>query len=63
MTYALKLREEYSEGRAEGRAEGRTEGKIETLIELVEDGFISAEEASSRLNMSVSEFRKLMEKR
>lgn len=63
MTYALKLREEYSEGRAEGRAEGRTEGKIETLIELVEDDFISAEEASSRLNMSVSEFRKLMEKR
>lgn len=58
MTYALKLREEYSEG----RAEGRTEGKIETLIELVEDGFISAEEAASRLNVSVSEFRKLMKK-
>lgn len=62
MTYALKLREEYSEGRAEGRAEGLAEGKIKTLIALVKDGSITEEKAASQLDIPVYEFRALMER-
>ena len=39
---------------------GRNEGKIETLIALVKDGDITVEIAAQKADMSVDEFKKLM---
>lgn len=54
----------WNSGKAEGIAMGKTEGKSEgiaiTLYSLVHDGDLSIEKASARMNISVTEFEKLM---
>ena len=47
----------------EGRKEGRKEGVINTLLILVKDGIISVEDAAKRANLSVSTFRKYLNKK
>ena len=44
------------EGREEGREIGREEGQFELSYSYVKDGFISVEQAASKLNMTVEEF-------
>ena len=44
------------------RNESLFEGKILTLIDLVEDGSLSIEKASAKMNMTVNEFREFMNK-
>ena len=50
------------EGRLEGRLEGRQEGRIQLIVDLVNDKVISMEEAASRADMTVEEFKKHIEK-
>lgn len=47
--------------REEGRQEGRQEGIISTLVGLVNDKLLSIQDASNRVNLSETEFKKLME--
>ncbi len=49
-----------AEGRAEGIAEGRAEGRNDTLIELVQSGKITIEDAAEMTGMSVEEFQDMM---
>ncbi len=60
MTLAMKYLEKKEEGREEGRAEGREEGTLSTLYSLVEDGDLSIEKASKKVNLTTEEFRKRM---
>ena len=55
-----ELEEERKAGQKEGRQEGRKEGREEVLCALVKDGFLSASEAAKRLNMTESDFLKLI---
>lgn len=53
MTFAQKMYEEFSEG----RAEGKTEGIIFVLKGLLEDDMITIEDAAKRANMSVEDLQ------
>ena len=53
MTFAQKMYEEFSEG----RAEGKTEGIIFVLKGLLEDDMITIEDAAMRANMSVEDLQ------
>lgn len=44
-----------------GIRQGLEEGQKETLLSLVRDGLLSVEEAAKRLQMSESEFKKLLQ--
>ena len=44
------------EGRREGRQEGMQLGTYRTLFKLVEDGYLSAEEAAKSEGLTVNEF-------
>ena len=44
------------EGLAEGRAEGRAEERIILLLDLLEEGILSLDQAAEKANMTVSEF-------
>ena len=57
MTLYMRDRENLEKGRAEGREEGRAE----MICELYFGGDISAEKAAERLNMTLEEFRKLIQ--
>ena len=57
MTYARKMYEEFSEGRAEGKAEGQVIGKI---IAYADVGF-SAYEISQKLNITEDEVKKILQ--
>jgi len=65
MTLYMRDRENLEKGRAEGReegrAEGRVEGRAEMICELYFGGDISAEKAAERLNMTLEEFKKLIQ--
>ena len=52
----------YAEGKAEGLAEGKAEGRMNQLIELVQSGLLTVNQAASVAKMSEEEFKKLMEK-
>ena len=52
----------YAEGKAEGLAEGKAEGRLNQLIELVQSGLLTVNQAASVAKMSEEEFKKLMEK-
>ena len=58
------MRGEREEGRAEGLAQGREEGRaqerIKMLIELVNEGTYTVEQASKKANMTVKEFKKIL---
>lgn len=45
---------------AEGKAEGLAEGRLKQLIELVQSGLLTLEQAASVVDMSEEEFKKLM---
>ena len=47
---------------AEGKAEGLAEGRMNQLIELVQSGLLTVNQAASVAKMSEEEFKKLMEK-
>lgn len=49
-----------NKGRAEGKQLGLLEGKIAAYAEMVRDGFISASEAATRLNLSVEEIQEFL---
>ena len=49
------------EGIGIGREEGINIGKIRTLIELVRKGLLSVEKAAEEANMTVEQFKKVME--
>ena len=46
----------------EGREEGIQQGEIVTLITLVKEGEITKESAAKRLNITVEEFDKMLQK-
>ena len=50
------------EGKTLGLTQGRLEGKFESLAELVKDGILDINEAASRVDMSVEEFKNQMKK-
>ncbi len=52
----------YAEGKAEGLAEGKAEGRLNQLIELVQSGLLTVNQAASVAKMSEEEFKKLMKK-
>ncbi len=52
----------YAEGKAEGLAEGKAEGRMNQLIELVQSGLLTVNQAASVAKMSEEEFKKLIEK-
>ncbi len=45
------------------KEEGRQEDRIQLIVDLVNDKVISMEEAASRVDMSVEEFKKRIEKK
>ncbi|MBQ7529717.1 hypothetical protein IJT10_07445, partial [bacterium] len=50
--------EQRAEGRAEGIAEGMAKGKLLLLIGLIEQGFLTLEQAANELNVTTEEFKK-----
>ena len=50
----------WNDGNIKGLEKGKSEGIAITLYSLVHDGDLSIEKASARMNISVSEFEKLM---
>ena len=57
--YEYSLKEE---GREEGIEQGIQQGEIVTLITLVKEGEITKESAAKRLNITVEEFDKMLQK-
>lgn len=53
---AKGLAEGLAKGLAKGLEEGRAEGSLETLFSLVQDGLLSAGQASARSGMTEEEF-------
>lgn len=49
------------ESKTEGRVEGQAEGKLTMLIELVQEDSLSIEKAAAKVNMTVEQFKKVME--
>ena len=49
--------EQRAEGRAEGIAEGMAKGKLLLLIGLIEQGFLTLEQAANELNVTTEEFK------
>ena len=60
--YAEGKAEGLAEGKAEGLAKGKAEGRMNQLIELVQSGLLTVNQAASVAKMSEEEFKKLMEK-
>ena len=56
MTYKEHMDQEYNRGLEEGREEGREEIRI-SFYSLVQDGLLSVEEASRRVNMTLEDFQ------
>ena len=50
-----------AEGREEGRREGISIGKIGMLVQLVQDSDLKPERAAEKAEMTVEEFKKVME--
>ena len=50
----------FEEGKAEGRAEGEVNGKVSLLLDLINDGTFTIEDAATRLNLTVAEFESLV---
>jgi predicted transposase YdaD len=50
------------EGREEGILEGRQQGRFQLIVDLVNDKILSLEEAATRADMTVEEFKKRIEK-
>ena len=50
-----------AEGREEGRREGISIGKIGMLVQLVQDGDLKPERAAEKAEMTVEEFKKVMD--
>ena len=48
-------------GEKKGREEGREEGKIDMLISLVRKGILDITQAASESNMSLEDFKKMVE--
>ena len=44
-----------------GREEGREEGRLETIIEFLDEGRITIDEAAASVNMTVEDFLKKRE--
>lgn len=63
MTLYMKYKEKYEEGEAaglvQGRAEGEATGRIKTILELVDAGILSCEQAAERLGLMSDEFERL----
>ena len=47
-----------TEGRTEGIAEGVAKGKLLLLVGLIEQGFLTLEQAAKELNVTTEEFKK-----
>ena len=50
------------EGIQLGKQEGIAEGRFQIIVDLVNDKVISLEEAASRANMTIEEFKKRIQK-
>ena len=64
MYYMRKsaMEEGHEEGLLKGLEEGRTEGKLEAYLEMIREGITSVEMAAEKLNISVAEILKKIEK-
>ena len=62
MTLLMRDQEMMRKGREEGMQQGMRQGTMTTLFSLVEDGILTLDDATSRVNMTPEEFKEAMEK-